>query len=349
MAIDGLHVVTAPKAKGGRLYVYAWRGGPRLFARPGTPEFFAEYNAAVGARAALPGADVLAGLILEFKASRAFRSLAPATRADYRRYFPSIEAEFGAAPLRAFEAPAMRGDIRRWHDRFRRPREADKALGCLSRLLSFARDDGLIAHNPALDIPKRYVRRLDPTPWTAAELERYIAGDAERGVGPAPAHLARIAELAPLTGFARADLAAVGRPHVQANKIVKPRAKSKRAGRPQIARVFIDDALRAFLDAVPAGQLMLLVDAGGRPWRRADALGKAFDARRRALGIEKTLHDIRATYACRLYARGASDEDVADSLGWSLATVRQIRRHYVDDETIFEGRVARLGEPAGTK
>jgi len=32
----------------GRSYYYAWRGGPRLRGEPGTPEFMASYNEAVG-------------------------------------------------------------------------------------------------------------------------------------------------------------------------------------------------------------------------------------------------------------------------------------------------------------
>jgi hypothetical protein len=37
------------KAKG-NTYWYAWRGGPRLNGQPGSPEFIASYNEAVGQR-----------------------------------------------------------------------------------------------------------------------------------------------------------------------------------------------------------------------------------------------------------------------------------------------------------
>jgi hypothetical protein len=44
--------VTKVKAKG-RVYYYAWRGGPRLSGRPGTPEFVASYNEAIESRKAI--------------------------------------------------------------------------------------------------------------------------------------------------------------------------------------------------------------------------------------------------------------------------------------------------------
>ena len=51
----------------GRIYWYAWRGGPRLRGKPGSPEFLASYNEATENRRAtgrgalpLPG-DALQG------------------------------------------------------------------------------------------------------------------------------------------------------------------------------------------------------------------------------------------------------------------------------------------------
>ena len=51
---------------------------------------------------------------------------------------------------------------------------------------------------------------------------------------------------------------------------------------------------------------------------------------------------VRATYACYLMRNGASDEEAAEALGWSIETARFVRRHYVDDESIFQGRLAKF-------
>lgn len=41
-----MHKVTAK----GRVYWYAWRGGPRLHGEEGSPAFWASYNAAIAER-----------------------------------------------------------------------------------------------------------------------------------------------------------------------------------------------------------------------------------------------------------------------------------------------------------
>ena len=78
--LKGIHKV---KAKG-QTYYYAWRGGPRIKAQPGTPAFIAEYNAA-HAKRTKPPANCLFNLISEFKGSSAFPRTA-ATQKDYQRY-----------------------------------------------------------------------------------------------------------------------------------------------------------------------------------------------------------------------------------------------------------------------
>lgn len=326
IALKGLHVVHS----NGRTYVYAWRGGPRIKAPIGTPEFHNEYNEAIESRKALPSNNTVAGLVLDFRNSRQFRELATATRKDYERYFPSILSEFGAAPVLAFDDPRIKKDIRKWHEGFDHDRQADKALGALSRLLSFAQADGMVSGNAALRIEKRYVRAANPAPWSEKQLAAFCE--------IAPPHIERIATLAALTGLARADLARLTWAHVKNNKITIRRQKSK-----QVARIFIGPELQTFLDRTPSRKkrLSILVSRRGAPFT-ADGLGKAFDAERREIGIRQTLHDLRATFATRLYRAGATHEDVADTLGWSLDTVRYIRRHYVDDEAIFSGRVRRL-------
>jgi hypothetical protein len=50
--LKGITCVTAKLADGRRVtYWYAWRGGPRLPGKLGSPEFVASYNAAVANRA----------------------------------------------------------------------------------------------------------------------------------------------------------------------------------------------------------------------------------------------------------------------------------------------------------
>ena len=72
--LNGVHKVRA----GGRVYFYAWRGGPRLPGEPGSPEFVAAYAQAHKARK-IPNAHTLKALITAFKASPEFEALSDHT------------------------------------------------------------------------------------------------------------------------------------------------------------------------------------------------------------------------------------------------------------------------------
>ena len=354
--LKGLKIARAK----GRLYVYAWRGGPRLLAPIGSPEFLAEYAKAIESRKARPAADTIAGLILEFRASRDFRALAPATRADHERAFVSILSAFGDAPVAAFADPRIRRDIRKWRDGERErgggasaesgdgaartasgdsgDRAADKRVASLSRLLAFALAEGQIAVNPCAAIGKRYRREPDPSPVSEADLARALDDpSADEDVRRAIRVMAR-------SGLARADAASLAWSHVKADRIDKRRQKSRQRAQPPMTPA-LAEAL-AQCPRVP-GVLTVLTHKG-RPWR-ADGLGKKIAEVFRRLDLDHSSHDLRATYACHLMALGATDEEAAESLGWSLETVRGIRRHYVDDAAIFEGRLARFADRAGTK
>ena len=96
--LKGVHRVEMRLATGKtRTYYYAWRGGPRIDARPGTPDFVRCYQEA-HASLRRPKAGTMMTLIAAFKASAEFRALAPSTLRAYSNYIQLIEAEFGDFP-----------------------------------------------------------------------------------------------------------------------------------------------------------------------------------------------------------------------------------------------------------
>jgi hypothetical protein len=66
--LKGIHRVSRRLAKGKRVHYYAWRGGPKITAEPGTPEFIEQYNEAHRSRRK-PDRSTFSTLIAEFKAS----------------------------------------------------------------------------------------------------------------------------------------------------------------------------------------------------------------------------------------------------------------------------------------
>jgi hypothetical protein len=90
VAVKGLHSTYKHLASGEtRVYWYAWRGGPRLKGKLGTPEFMASYNAALASRpaATLRNDKVLEALVDAYLDSQNFLKLRDRTQADYRRRF----------------------------------------------------------------------------------------------------------------------------------------------------------------------------------------------------------------------------------------------------------------------
>ena len=148
--LKGVNRATKVLADGRRLtYWYAWRGGPRLDGEPGSPEFIASYNSAVG-RKVTPPPGTLLSVLQGYQASEDFRQLAARTRSDYVSQIKLIEKEFGDFPLSALSDRRTRGVFMAWRDRLALSsrRQADYAWTVLARMLSWGMNRGLVAANP---------------------------------------------------------------------------------------------------------------------------------------------------------------------------------------------------------
>ena len=71
--LRGIHSVRKRLSSGVMtIYNYAWRGGPRLEGKVGSPEFVNSYNSAVATRQALP-AGTLVSLIAKYRGSADYK------------------------------------------------------------------------------------------------------------------------------------------------------------------------------------------------------------------------------------------------------------------------------------
>jgi hypothetical protein len=122
-------------------YWWAWKGGPRLQGEPGSPEFIASYNEAVGRRVALP-AGVLLTVLIKYQGSEAFLQLAERTRRDYAIQIKLIEREFGDLPIEAIADRRNRGIFMKWRDKLvvTSRRQVDYARAVLARILAWGLD-----------------------------------------------------------------------------------------------------------------------------------------------------------------------------------------------------------------
>ncbi len=321
MTIKHVHTVTAR----GKTYRYAWRGGPRLFAQPSDPAFLAEI-AAVTANSRKPDPSVINGLITAYRGSQSFADLAPGSRRNWQPWLDRIGTHFGRMAVADFDHPASVRHIRTWRDKYRAtPRTADMAMQCLSRLLSFAGEEGLLLNNPCARIPGLYRADRSDLIWTDADLTELAVH--------APADITRAARLAALTGLRKGDLLRLSWSHVGPRAIEIATGKS---GGRKTTLIPIYAQLRTHLETIPRRSTTVLTSATGRPW--GSGFNAAWNKAKIAAELQRLhFHDLRGTAATRFYIGGLSIRMIAEIMTWSETRVgRLIDRYVKRDELLIE-------------
>lgn len=331
--LRGVHRVKA-RLSGGAVafYFYAWRGGPRIDAEPGTPEFHLAYTEAHKSRTK-PPKGLLFTLIAEFRGSSDFPRNEDTARA-YNTYLKIIENEFGDMPIAALIDPAVRGVFKRWRDTMAAtPRKADYAWTVLARVLSVAKDRGHIGVNHCEKGGRLYrADRMDKI-WTADDIRAFC--------GVASAELQAALLLALWTGQRQGDLlrltwAAYDGTHIRLRQSKGKRRVPVPVGAP--LKVALDAAMKLKRSATT-----ILTNTRGRPWTSSGFRSSWDKAFGRAILDDLHFHDLRGTAVTRLALAGCTVPEIASITGHSLRDVEAILdAHYLG------GRIE-LAESAITK
>ncbi len=344
---------TRKRLANGRIerYYYAWRGGPRITEKYGTPEFVQAFNRAVSERVAT-SQDTLRSLCDAYLDSSEFASLAALTKTDYRRHVRIVEADFGDFPIAALTDPRTRGEFMAWRDRraLKSKRQADYSFAVLARVLSWSVDRGLALLNPCKAAGVTYRAQRNASVWTDHDEELFYA--------KAPAHLHLALTLALWTGQRQGDLLKLTWAQYDGACIRLTQGKSIRRGDASAAtRIVIPigkplrdalDTARAAIDALPnderpAGNTILLTTRG-TPWTR-DGFKTSWRKACADAGIAAvTFHDLRGTVVTRLGIAGATPPEIATLTGHSLRDVNAILdRHYLNrDIRMAQAAVGKL-------
>jgi integrase len=321
----GYYSVTAK----GRRYNYAWRGGPRLIEAPGSPEFLRELNDRLAERKS-GDRQKISGLCAMYRANDAWLNLSDKTRTNWAPWLDKIQSHFGSLRIQTFDRPAIRSAIKAWRDRYKAtPRSADVGMQVLSRLLSFAAEEGLLTTNAATDIPRLYRNDRSSVIWTDADL-RELAKHASP-------ELMWAARLAALTGLRQGDLLRLSWSHVGDNAIEMRTSKTGRT-----AEIPLYDALRALLAEIPKRSTTVLTSTKKRPW--GTGFGASWQDAIKAAGIDKHFHDLRGTAATRLYRADMSIREIALILAWSEDRVEALIDRYVKKDELLKDRIRRLSK-----
>jgi integrase len=326
--LKGIHKLTVK----GRMYCYAWRGGPSLRGEPGSPEFMASYNEAIE-NLRVPEPGKFRALVTLYKESADYTKLAESTRKNWGPWLDHIAGYFGDLRIAQFDRPEkIRPAINRWRSQWAdRPRTSDYALTVLSRVLSHAVDVGKIAGNPCVGIKRIYSGDRSEIIWTDADIAQL-----KRTCSPKLAHAV---DLAAHTGLRAGDLFRLCWSHIGEDAITISTGKS--GGRCEaIIPLYAD--LRQVLAQIPRRSPTVLTNSRGQPWRSFTA---GFVRAKKKAGIANLhFHDLRGTAATRFYIAGLPVRTIGEILGWTEDSVEKIIRKYVARGAATRAAIKQLNE-----
>ena len=280
--------------------------GP-LPGNPGDPAFHAKYAELLALSQKKPreaSKENFKFLVGAYRKSAEFNALRPLTRIDYDRTLNLIEAELGDEPFALTTAPM----IKTVRDSFAsKPRKAHKFKQMVSRLYSWAAEEGVVAQgtNPAAPIKRLKVRQKAITPWSEHEIRVFLAA--------APVWLQTPVLLALCTGQRREDVVKMTWQDFQGTII---RVRQSKTGEP--LDIACHDALRSHLSSIKSrfgGPIART--AKGRPFT-ANALSQAL---RRRIGEmegfprDRSIHGLRYAAAARLDEAGCTLTEAVAVLG----------------------------------
>ncbi len=193
--VVGVHEVKS----NGKVYRYAFRGGPRLLAEPGTKAFLAEYLKATKHQEQATEAGTFSSLVSDYKASPEYTGLAKHSKRSYERLLRALVEEYGNMPVGLLEAKGMRGDFLRFRDSMAdKPATADMHMAVLRAVLSWAVKRELIAVNKAAEIGKLNKETRRDRIWSEEECRNFCT--------KVSIQMASALQLALFTGQRQSDL-----------------------------------------------------------------------------------------------------------------------------------------------
>jgi integrase len=321
-------------------YYYAWKGGPALPGKPGSPEFVDAYNQAIAQRGT-PKADrgTLLSILQDYQASEDFRGLAERTQADYIAKIRLIERKFSDFPLAALTDRRTRALFMAWRDQLaaNSRRQADYAWTVLARVLSWGFNRGLVLVNPCEKGGRVYRGSRVDNVWTEEDQSLFLAR--------APQHLHLALMLGIETGQREGDLLRLTWSAYGDGAHI--RLRQSKTGRR--VKVPVTAALKIALDAAPKRSTQILTNSEGKPWTE-DGFRSSWRKACRGAGITGlTFNDLRGTAVTRLALAQCTEAEIASITGHSLRDVGVILdAHYLHrDQRLAESAIRKLEK--GTK
>jgi integrase len=275
----------------------------RLHGEYGSPQFQAEYKAAVAGQlspsATAFKAQSLGWLIERYRESSAWTNLSQATRLRRERILLAITATAGKTATSRIDRSAIERGIER-----RNQYGARHFLQTMRGLFQWAIKAKLIDADPTMELKVA----LPPTDghhvWTDDECAAYEArwphGTWERVAF----------DVLLYTGLRRGDAVRLGRPHVKNGAAI---IRTEKTG--QLVTIPILPPLQASQDAGPIGELTFIAGERGRPMKK-ESFGTWFRKACEKAGVPGSAHGLRKAGATRAADNGATEAQLEALFGW---------------------------------
>lgn len=336
--LKGLAKVKKTLAGGKTIYYcYAWRGGPMLKHKdgspiqPGDPLLVRAFADATKDRHVDPS-ETMGKLITEYKASSDFTDKAEKTRREYDRYLDLIREEFGAMSFAMIQDKRARGKFKEWRDEMAdKPRTADYAWTTLARVLSFAKDRGRISVNVCEKGGRLYSADRTENVWTDEHIEKLFAVASDS--------IKAAVTMALWTGQRKGDLLKAPWSDYDGKTI-----KVKQGKTGARVKIPVGKPLKELLDGMTKRSPVILTNTRHKPWT-TDGFSTSWDKTLKKAEIEDlTFHDLRGTAVTRLALAGCNNSQIASITGHSLRDVDAILdAHYLGGKAdLAEQAIAKL-------
>lgn len=298
---------------GGRYLYFVRRNWPliRIYAKPGTPEFAAEYARILNGQTPPPPGRSFRSLIASYKRSRRFSKLAPRTRQDYDKVLAFIEEKLGSLPADKMR----RKDVVRLRDtNASAVRFANYCVQVLRVLFEHARDEGWREDNPAKGVVLLASEGKARQPWPQEAIDDF------RAAAPIGSRARLVFDLLHGTGQRIGDVLRMRWDDIEDGGLWVRQGKTG-------ARLWVPltPTLATTLAATPRQGLTILVGRDRRPLSYRAAHSAVMEVRKLIEAEAHDLHALRYSAASELAAAGCTDEQIEAITGH--ATVAMIRRY----------------------
>jgi integrase len=316
--------------------------GPRLRIRApfGTPEFEAEYQAAISGRPRrLRGTSVgtLAWLIERYRETTAWTDLSLGTRRYRENIFQRVLQTAGNEPFARITKTAIIAGRDR---RLQTPAQSRKFLDTMRGLFRWATQARLLKTDPTLgvDNPKR--KKGDGfIAWT----EEHIAAYEQQW--PVGTHRRVWLDVLLYTGLRRGDAVRLGRQHVRDGIAT---IKTEKSGFNVEVTLPILPVLETTLKAGPCGDLTFIVGESGRPLAK-ESFGNLFRDVCREAGVPGSAHGVRKIAATRAANAGATVAQLEAIFGWQGGAMASLYTRAADRRRLAIEAMHKLGSTANLK